>query len=402
MSARWQRLCLAAASVAAVLSLGGCGGGGGGSSSNPSTPNTQPVIVDGGPANIPNIIFTSVTVCAPGSSTNCQTIDHVQVDTGSTGLRIISSVLSPALSLPQVNDSTGNPIVGCAQFADGFSWGPVKLGDIHLAGESAGSVPIQIIGDPNFPTIPGSCSSSGPPENTVQDFGANGLLGIGLFLQDCGQPCVQSAIPGAYYSCGMNGCQPTTIALSMQLQNPVALFASDNNGVLIEMPSVPAAGAATATGTLIFGIGTQTDNSLGSATVLKTDPDTGLIVTSFNGKLLGNSYIDSGSTLFFFGTSTFPGCGNNAPDFYCPGTTQSLSATLMGINQTNSNVSFSVANAEQLFGANPSFQAFDNVAGPAGDNNTFAWGGPFFFGRNVFTAIEGRNTPGGQGPYFAF
>jgi len=27
---------------------------------------------------------------------------------------------------------------------------------------------------------------------------------------------------------------------------------------------------------------------------------------------------------------------------------------------------------------------------------------PFFFGRNVFTAIEGRNTPAGPGPYWAF
>ena len=30
------------------------------------------------------------------------------------------------------------------------------------------------------------------------------------------------------------------------------------------------------------------------------------------------------------------------------------------------------------------------------------WGLPFFFGRTVFTAIEGQTTPGGVGPYFAF
>jgi hypothetical protein len=27
---------------------------------------------------------------------------------------------------------------------------------------------------------------------------------------------------------------------------------------------------------------------------------------------------------------------------------------------------------------------------------------PFFFGRNVFTAIEGRNTSGGMGPFVAY
>jgi hypothetical protein len=65
-------------------------------------------------------------------------------------------------------------------------------------------------------------------------------------------------------------------------------------------------------------------------------------------------------------------------------------------------VSFSVANADQLFAANPSFNAFNNLAVPSGDTTTFAWGLPFFFGRNVYTAIEGRSTPGGAGPYFAF
>ena len=39
-----------------------------------------------------NILYVNVTICAPGSTTNCQTIDHVQVDTGSQGLRILSSV----------------------------------------------------------------------------------------------------------------------------------------------------------------------------------------------------------------------------------------------------------------------------------------------------------------------
>jgi hypothetical protein len=32
----------------------------------------------------------------------------------------------------------------------------------------------------------------------------------------------------------------------------------------------------------------------------------------------------------------------------------------------------------------------------------FDWGLPFFFGRTVYTAIEGQSTPAGVGPYFAF
>ncbi len=175
----------ALASLCAALA--GCGGGGGdgGGSSMPEpmpmpTQNVQTVSVEQGPGGFVNILFTSVTICAPGASTNCQTVDHIQVDTGSSGLRIIASVLSPALALRQQTDASGNPIVECAQFVDGFTWGPVKIADVRLAGEVASSVPIQVIGDPAFTAIPSSCSNVGPPENTVDTFGANGVLGVGL------------------------------------------------------------------------------------------------------------------------------------------------------------------------------------------------------------------------------
>jgi len=43
---------------------------------------------------------------------------------------------------------------------------------------------------------------------------------------------------------------------------------------------------------------------------------------------------------------------------------------------------------------------FPNLGGPSAGN--FDWGLPFFFGRNVFTAIETRNTPAGTGPFWAY
>jgi hypothetical protein len=394
--------------VALAGALAGCGGGGGGGGSNngptppPTTDNVQPVVVDAGPAGYPNLLFTSVTICAPGASTSCQTIDHVQIDTGSNGLRIISSVLSPALSLAQQNDANGNPIVECTQFADGFSWGPVKVADVRIAGEQANSLPIQVIGDPGFAAIPASCSSVGPPENDVASFGANGLLGVGIFLQDCGAGCAQAAIPATYYSCPASGCQPTRIALALQVQNPVALFAADNNGVIIKLPAIPAAGAATVSGSLIFGIGTQANNGVAGVTIIGVDANTGNFTTIFNNQTYANSYIDAGSNGIFFGNGIFTTCSASFGGFYCPATTQSASATIQGTNRATSLVTFSVGNAEQLVTANPSFYAFSNLAGTNADPSGFAWGLPFFFGRTVFTAIEGRNTPAGAGPYFAF
>ena len=69
-------------------------------------------------------------------------------------------------------------------------------------------------------------------------------------------------------------------------------------------------------------------------------------------------------------------------------------------------VSFGIANAKVLFAANNA--AFSNLGGEnAGSSSlnlpaSFDWGLAFFYGRNVFTAIEGAATPGGTGPYFAY
>src|SRR5712692_7557798 len=70
--------------------------GGNGNPSGGAGMNTLAVTVDPGPAaaaGTVNTLYTTVTICAPGSTTECQTIDHVQVDTGSTGFRVLASVL---------------------------------------------------------------------------------------------------------------------------------------------------------------------------------------------------------------------------------------------------------------------------------------------------------------------
>jgi uncharacterized protein DUF3443 len=375
------------------------------SSTSPSTPgssaasNVQPVVVNGGPNNdYINGLFTTVTVCVPGQST-CQTIGGVLVDTGSVGLRIVSSVLT--LSLPQQTASIGGgPLVECAQFQDGFTWGPVRTADIRLAGKQANSVPIQVVGESAFSTIPSQCSSTGSAQNTVADLGANGVLGVGFYREDCGQACasVGSSNPGAYYSCPSAGCAVTSVTAARQLQNPVWMFSGDNNGLVIQLPSVPAGGTTTISGSMIFGISTQSNNALGSARVLTADAS-GNFTTIFNGQSYGDSFIDSGSNgTFFLDTATtgLPIC-SDSKDFYCPARTQSFSATQRGTNGATSAIAFSVGNA----GAIPSrFAAASELAGP--NVGAFDWGLPFFYGRTIFVAIEGQGAPGGAAPYWAY
>ncbi len=412
--------------VIALLSALGvvsCGGGSSdlGSTSTttpPTTNNVQSVTVDGGPAGIPsgtidvNTLFTTVTVCVPNSST-CQTIDHVQVDTGSSGLRLLSSAAGGelTLTLPQQTDTNSNPLAECAQFAIGVNWGPVVSADVKIAGEAAAAQAVQVIGASSYSTIPSGCSGSGTVQDTIASFGANGILGVGAFVSDCGPECDQAGNT-VYYSCPTaTSCTSVGVAEANQVSNPVAAFAADNNGVIIELPAVPTAGATTLTGSLIFGIDTESNNALGGAQVFTISDDFGYLSTTYNGTTLTNSFIDSGSNAFYFDDSSITLCptGSNAPasGFYCPTSTLSLTATIVGTNSVSDAVSFSLVNAQNLLETSSVPTASDIGAPNMSTTNfngslAFDWGLPFFYGRTVYTAIAGANTSAGLGPFIAF
>jgi hypothetical protein len=245
----------------------------------------------------------------------------------------------------------------------------------------------------------------------VTQFGANGILGIGVFEQDCGSGCATSTTGGYYYSCSQTACSPIEASLTSQVLNPVPLFPTDNNGSIIVLPSVAAAGASTVSGSLIFGIDTESNNASGSQTVLTVEPSTapypsmpGDFTTVYNGQTLSDSFIDSGTNGLFFNDSSIPACtSSNVSGFYCPSGTLNLTATLTGVNAVSTNVSFSVANAQTLTTDNPSYTALPTLGGAySSSSTTFDWGLPLFYGRRIATAIEGHSTSVGTGPYVAF
>src|SRR5262245_15208977 len=215
--------------LAAQVSQGRCDSSS--SSGGSGGPNVLPVVVNAGPTNSAlNQLFATVTVCLPNTS-NCQTINGLLVDTGSVGLRVLSSALT--LQLPQQTGAGGAPVVECLPFVDGFTWGPVQTADVKIAGETASGIAVQAIGLDRFPTIPGGCSSQGTAEETLTDLNANGILGVGLFREDCGPGCtiIGSSNPGLYYVCPTpSTCTVTTVSTANQVQNPVSHFATDNNG----------------------------------------------------------------------------------------------------------------------------------------------------------------------------
>ena len=371
-------------------------------------PNVQPVSVSGDFVyGFINDMLTSVTVCVPGTTT-CQTIPDILVDTGSSGLRLVASQLQ--LALPAVT-SGGTPLGECLEFVDSFVWGPVVTADVAIADEQAAAVPIQLLGSPEFAGPPAFCSSSGLPEtNTVASLGANGILGVGLFAYDCGTVCTSQGPlepPAIYFSCpGINApCTPTAIPLASQVQNPVRLFPQDNNGVLISLPPIDANGALSVAGTLTFGIGTAANNGLGNAQVYTPDVF-GRFTTIYKGISYPGSYLDTGTSVLSILIPSILGiplCAANtaASGDYCPSTIVSNTATTLGTNGTTGTVVFNIANANTL--VNSTNWAFNDLATPFQSSPVaFAWGLPFFFGRNVFVAIEGQSTPAGVGPYWAY
>jgi hypothetical protein len=252
------------------------------------------------------------------------------------------------------------------------------------------ALPIQVVNDSTIPATPQACSSLG--SNFGVGAGAKGILGIGPFAQDCGSGCAVSVNNGFYYSCDATSCTGTVALLASQVTNPIALFSADNNGALITLPAVPLTGTSGASGTLIFGIGTRANNQLGSATVYAADASGG-VQTTFNGTRY-RAFFDTGSNALAFPDSSLPQCSGSS--FYCPATPQTLSAIVTSATGVSNVVGFTIEGLQSV--------SSDAVAAPvgAGLSRSFDWGLPFFFGRSVFVALSGAQTPAGAGPYWAF
>jgi hypothetical protein len=373
----------------------------------PLAANEVPIIVDSGPLGVSGIInqaYVSVTVCRPGTAV-CQTVDHVLLDTGSVGLRLMASAVS-SLGLPLTKHSSGLSIGECVKFASGYQWGAVRQADVKMASELAGAVSIHVVADssPEFASVPTDCQSAGRNLGSVAALGANGILGLGFFKEDCGQACVSSANLGDYYySCGAGSCANSALPLAQQVSNPVASFNQNKNGMLIVMPGVVSGGAAKLTGSLIFGVGTQSNNLVDRETVYAVD-SSGNFTTTYNGRMLTASFLDSGSNAYYFDDKNIATC-TVSTSFYCPRTVTTFSAVNRSFDGRSSGViNFRLDAVDALAAGTVAAQ----IAGAGGGfsagfiSNSFDWGLPFFFGRKVFVVMQGAATPSGNGPYLAY
>ncbi|WP_321786423.1 DUF3443 family protein [Paraburkholderia sp. J94] len=414
-----------------MLALAACGGGGSSSDDSSTTSskttsstqspvtasstNTMTVTVEQGLSDFANQPFVTVTVCAPGSTTLCDTIDHVLLDTGSTGLRVLSSALSSTTLAGMPREqlaSSGYYIDACGQFVSGYTWGAVRTGDVQLGSQTASSVPFEVIGDSAAGTAPTTCSGGGNNLGTVSQLGANGILGLQGQIRDCGTYCVTSTLSNYYFACASgSGCSTaSTVPLSQQVTNPVSMLGSGyNNGIVLSMPTVSDSGQATASGTLYLGVGTQTNNTITSASQIPLDAQFEFQAT-YGGTANQYSFIDSGSNYLTFRDSTIARCtGIDYQDYYCPSSVQTQSVTFAPNSGASSSSgsytgTFKVGNMIALL-SNSNIFAFNDLAAYGLIETTAGQGGldfgmPFFYGRYV--VIKNESSSGAGDAYAAF
>lgn len=417
-----------------ALALAACGGGGSGGSTTTTTTTTTTssttssgvtsilssgsnvvtMTVEAGPnPDYRNTPYVTVKVCAPNNASLCDTVPNVLVDTGSVGLRVLASALPNTLSsLTQVTDAaSGNPLNECGLFASGYTWGTVRQGGVTLGSETTSSSQnIQVIGDSSAGPVPTYCESAGSnySEQTASTLTANGIIGLNGIHYDCGSGCVSASTPnpGTYYECPSTttACSAVNVPLSNQVANIVYSLPTDNNGVIVQLPAVGTDGAATATGALIFGIGTQSNNTLGSASEIPTDAY-GDFTATLNGSSVSGSFVDTGSTYYFFTASQLglTQCTINTTSFFCPASTVTESSVFSASNGSSSNTynaSFPIANAYNVLSASSNY-AIGNVAAVNSYSSITGldFGLPFVYSRNVYI---GNQTSIGNGGYVAF
>jgi hypothetical protein len=342
-----------------------------------SSLNVVPITVGCGYTNEPCV---SVKICEPGTA-NCTVVNNILLDTGSFGLRIFSC----AHSLNLVTETyLGHSVAECVSYADGSSdWGTIVKADVTLGTQTASNIPIQII-DATYPDSNNNCTGS---DYSAAAAGFNGIIGVGLQIRDATR--APNGYP--YYLCSNGACSSTSLPTAYQVQNPVAAMTTNNNGVIISMPSISAAGTANVTGNMYLGIDTLANNSASGMTPLATDIYVNFrtLFPATSTTPMTNSFIDSGSNFLDFYSSAIASDSNQ---FYIPATTLNLTAKHKdAVSATTSAlINFQLMTANNV--SSDSSYSYNNVGAIFGNGNSFDWGFPFFFGRAVAVQFEGKSS----------
>jgi hypothetical protein len=375
-----------------------------GTATNIGRANMAPLYVDGFLCSAPppltdsNTAYTNIKICAPGSKTNCQVIDHVLVDTGSVGLRIASGAVTNnnlLKAMPYIPTSGGQILAICTTFASSqLTFGPVQTADVYIAGKFARNFPLQIVFAPTVTPPDNGCGGlGGSPGN----LGGNGVVGLALVGSGSGN----------FWSCDTDGSNCTLdTSPSTTIPNLVSKLQNDNNGIAVSLNNISTLGSTVPVlGLLIFGVGTQANNTPPEGTIPLLADSSGLINLEIGTNKPTSAIIDSGSFFLSINDPDLPLCADGI--FYCPSPVitvssgVSLGAIQLGLSSyTNTtttpdfDVTYPLADTDGLF--SNAGTAYNDVALASGPNANL--GLSFFFGRTIYFVSAGQQSPLGMGP----
>lgn len=388
------------------LGVAACGGGGDNNSSapvppspptpphNPYTPTPVPntndkVHIQIAPhsakvCSYTNAACVTVLICQADNPDNCDSVDDILLDTGSSGLRVFGSLLTKTLASMEIN---GSAVAECVGFADGTgSWGPVKYANVKLgSAATTEAIPIQVI-DVNFPTTGAGKANCIGASTSPSDFSLNGIIGVG--------PLKTDAATVTYFTCSGTICH--AVVPPAYVTNPISKFAPGlNNGLTLTFAALPDEGATGADGYGIFGVATSAANTPKSTVstfeIKASSPIPINVFSTFHETTLP-SFLDTGSQFFYFEDYFLPKCpGTNA---FCP---DNITAELAQMNGNDGNdivssayINFNIGNAMQLIDSGNT--AFSNIGYVFPGFNNIDWGMPFYFGRTVYTVFAGESV----------
>ncbi len=208
---------------------------------------------------------------------------------------------------------------------------------------------------------------------------------------------------------------PQTFAPIAILTNPIVSFASDNNGSILVMPSLAnyPQGELTASGTLYFGINTQSNNTLNSTYSILPTPATGGNATFFSATLNGQagpypaSFLDSGSNELFIPPLQPPGTYPlNSNGDYVPQSLQTVSGTATSLSVATDTAPLSFSLLDVTAGVNAGNTAFyDMGTTNSATAGSLDLGMPYFYGHSIVNGINGAqiqfNSTTYTGPFYA-
>ncbi|MCW6507443.1 DUF3443 family protein [Lichenifustis flavocetrariae] len=343
-----------------------------------------------------NRLVVSITLCEPGTD-RCATVDDIMVDTGSTGLRLEASALPSEFRLPPFLGPDGKSLAECLRFVHDDAWGPLFRADLRIGGMTVPGLPIQIIADDPRPCPDGCPISTAKPTS-------NGTLGIGPHLLDCQGDCLQDpSRPGVFEQEG-GSWRPIrgSVPAASRLPNPISLFPNHRNGVVFDLPAVPARDTNEIVGTLTFGVGDAANNGIGDARIVRMD-ENGLFTTLYGTAAFAASYIDSGTETYILADDHLPRCAGMSWAF-CVSPERTFAATMVGFDGMHVPITFKVGDYRSALDHHVG--AWDGFAEAANAlSQAFVWGAPLFLGRRIALVFDGMEVDGlkrTQGPLYAF